>query len=181
MAYDSDRRANVMFGGSLTYGTTLGATNDTWELSAVDVPLINEHPASQFRQAGDTATFGVQAIGPSPLAYQWYHNGTLLPGEHSDTITITNVSADDVGPYHVLVSNDCGTRSSRTAILTLDPRLQIFSSANTITLIWSPEPNLVLESADLVTGPWAAIPNAPNPFVVGAFESTRFFRLRPVE
>ena len=33
-----------MFGGSLTYGTTQGATNDTWELAAVDVPIGRFRP-----------------------------------------------------------------------------------------------------------------------------------------
>jgi hypothetical protein len=180
MAYDSDRRAHVMFGGSLTYGGS-AATNDTWELIAVDVPLINEHPASQFRSAGSTATFTVQAVGPGPLGYQWYHGNTPLAGANADTLAIPNLRAEDAGEYHVLVSNDCGTRPSHSAILTLDPKLQIFSVANTATLIWSPAPNLVVESAPSVTGPWNIIPNAPNPLAVGAFGPAKFFRLRQVE
>src|SRR5688572_9859294 len=58
MAYDSDRHVHVMFGGSPAYGAG-GGTNDTWELIAMDLPLINEHPASQYRVAGEAATFSV--------------------------------------------------------------------------------------------------------------------------
>jgi hypothetical protein len=180
MAYDSDRRAHVMFGGSLTYGGS-GVTNDTWELIAVDVPLINEQPASQYRQAGETATFSVQAVGPGVLGYQWYHRGTPLPGANADTLTIPNIGTADAGEYQVLVSNDCGTRPSRTAILTLDPKLQIFSAANTTTLIWPPAANLVLESAGSATGPWTLVPNATSPFALSAVGPAKFFRLRQVE
>jgi hypothetical protein len=181
MAYDSDRRAMVMFGGDLVGGGTQGATNDTWELIAVDVPLINEHPTSQYRLAGETATFNVQAVGPGPLSYQWYHRNVPLAGANANTVTIPDVRADDAGEYYVLVSNECGTRSSHSAILTLEPKLQIFSSANTTTLIWPPEPNLVLESAEVVTGPWTVILNPPNPFTIGAFGPGKFFRLREAE
>jgi hypothetical protein len=180
MAYDSDRRAHVMFGGSLSYGGS-SATNDTWELIAVDVPLINEQPASQYRQPGETAMFSVQAVGPGTLGYQWYRGDILLAGQTASTLTIPNLSAADAGEYRVLVSNDCGTRPSRSAILTLDPKLQIFSAANTTTLIWPPAANLVLESAVTVTGPWTAIPNASSPFVISVLGPANFFRLRQVE
>ena len=178
MAYDSDRRAHVMFGGSLTYGTTLGATNDTWELIAVDVPLLNTQPASQYRQPGETATFTVQAVGPGSLSYQWYHRNVPLASETGDTLTIPNVSATDAGEYHVLVSSECGTRPSHPAILTLDPKLQIFFSANTTTLLWAPNLNVVLESAEFVTGPWTVVQNASSPFAIGSFGPGKFFRLR---
>jgi hypothetical protein len=181
MAYDSDRRAHVMFGGSLAYGGNQTATNDTWELIAVDVPLINEHPASQYRPTNSTATFTVQAVGPGPLAYQWYRGTTPLPGETAATLTIPNLGAADAGEYRVLVSNDCGTRPSHSAILTLDPRLQIFSAANTTTLIWPPTPNLVLESAEAVTGMWTPVFKATSPFTIGLAGQAKFFRLREVE
>jgi hypothetical protein len=180
MAYDSDRRAHVMFGGSLTYGGS-SATNDTWELIAVDLPLINEQPASQYRVAGESATFTVSTPFPTLVAYQWYHGGTPVPGANTDTLTIPNVGPADAGEYQVLVSNDCGTRASRTAILTLDPKLQIFSAANTTTLIWPPAANLVLESAASATGPWTLVPNATSPFALSTVGPARFFRLLQVE
>jgi hypothetical protein len=180
MAYDSERRAHVMFGGSLTYGSAQGATNDTWELIAVDVPLINEQPASQYRQPGQTAVLSVQAIGPGLLAYQWYHGNTQLAGANANTLTISNLRAEDAGEYRVEVSNECGTTWSRSAVLTLDPKLQIFSAANTATLIWPPEAGVVLEMADSINGPWTVVPDPPNPFNVGLFGPSKFFRLRPV-
>jgi hypothetical protein len=162
------------------YGSGSG-TNDTWELIAVDVPLINEHPASQYRQPGETATFSVQAVGPGVLGYQWCYRGVPLPGANANTLTIPNVSAADAGEYQVLVSNDCGMKPSRTAILTLDPKLQIFSAANTSTLVWPPVPALIIESAESMAGPWTPVPNATSPFAISAIGPSRFFRLRQVE
>jgi hypothetical protein len=123
----------------------------------------------------------VQAIGPGPISYQWYHGSIALPGENASILAVSDVRATDAGEYHVRVSNECGASASHSAVLTLDPKLQIFSSANTTTLIWSPEPNLVLETAENVTGPWAVIANAPNPLSIGAFGRSKFFRLREVE
>jgi hypothetical protein len=180
MAYDSDRRAHVMFGGSLTYGGS-NATNDTWELIAVDVPLINEQPASQYRVAGDSATFGVSAVAPTFLAYQWHHNGAPIPGATASTFTIPNVRPADAGEYSVLVSSACGATRSHPALLTLNPSLQIFNSANATLLIWRPDPAVVLESAESVSGPWMTVPNAASPFAISAVGPAKFFRLRANE
>lgn len=169
-------------GGSLAYGGATGATNDTWELISVDGPLINEQPASQYRTPSETAIFGVTAVGPGTLTYRWYResgNGprTALP-QAGEYLTIQPVRSQDASTYSVAVSNECGTTWSHSAILTLDPKLQIFSAANTTTLVWSPEPKLVLEIADEVQGPWAIVPNPPNPFNIAAFGPGKFFRLR---
>jgi hypothetical protein len=179
MTYDSDRHVHVMFGGSLNYGTALGATNDTWELAAVDVPLLNEQPASQYRKAGERATFAGQAVGPGSLSYQWYRGDVSLAGG-SDTLTIPAVRAQDAGVYRVRVSSPCGQTWSRSAILTLDPKLQIFSADNSTTLVWEPDPKVVLEVADRVQGPWTIVPKPPIPFSVSALGPGKFFRLRQV-
>ena len=180
MAYDSDRRVMVMFGGSLTSAGALGATNDTWELIAMDLPLINEQPASQYRVAGESATFSVSAVSPGFLSYQWFRNGALIPGATASSFTIPNVQPEDAGQYAVVVANPCGTRTSRPALLTLNPSLQIFSSAGTSMLIWKPDPALALEAADVVTGPWTPVLVPPNPTYIGG-GSAKFFRLHQVE
>ncbi len=180
MAYDSDRRVMVMFGGSLTTAGTVGATNDTWELIAVDLPLINEHPTSHYRLAGESATFRVEAVQSTSMAYQWYHGNTPIPDATAPTFTIPNVRSEDAGEYSVLVSNGCGATRSHPALLTLNPNLQIFSYANTKTLIWRPDPAMVLESADIVSGPWTTVAAPPNPLTIGG-GSAKFFRLRQTE
>ncbi|HVV70748.1 MAG TPA: kelch repeat-containing protein, partial [Verrucomicrobiae bacterium] len=192
LAYDSLRHAVVMFGGE---GTSLGlpphnfAAPQTWELIAVDTPLINEQPASQYRQSGGTAVFNVTAVGPpgASLFYQWYHGDQLITpgaaghynGVQSSTLTITGVTPADAGAYHARVTGDCGYTDSFAAILTLNPNLQVFSLANALQLIWS-DANVVLEQADAVSGPWTPVPGAVPPFDVALAGAGKFFRLRPV-
>jgi hypothetical protein len=180
MVYDSDRQRMVMFGGNLN-NTDRGATNDTWELAAVAAPLVSEHPASQYRKLGETATFTAKASGAGPLYYEWLRNGTNLyeGGIDSETLTINPVRAQDAGLFRVRILSPCGETWSRSAVLTLDPKLQIFSEMNTTTLVWAPDPKLVLEVADsVVKGPWTIIPNPPIPFNVAASGPGKFFRLR---
>jgi hypothetical protein len=130
---------------------------DTWELTAVDKPLINEQPASQYRQPGETATFAVTAVGPGTLAYQWFRNGSPLSdggrvsGATIPTLTVTSVNTGDAGNYRVRILNACGATTSLPAILTLDLTVQIFSSDNTITLVCGAT-NVVLEQASSPSG-----------------------------
>ncbi|MCI0540528.1 MAG: hypothetical protein L0Z50_35455, partial [Verrucomicrobiales bacterium] len=80
--------------------------------------------------------------------------------------------------YRVRVSSECGDTWSRSAVLTLDPKLQVFSEGNSTTLVWAEDPRLVLEVADSVNGPWTIVPNPPIPFNISALGPGKFFRLR---
>jgi hypothetical protein len=183
MAFDSARHATVLQGGRYL-ADPVG--NDTWELLDVDTPLINEQPASQYRLSGDTAVFNVAAVGPTgtSLKYDWFFgavpltDGGRFSGAHSPTLTIANVTAADAGQYQARISNDCATIYSSPAVLTTDPRLQIFSSVNSITLVWASS-SAVLQEADSLVGPWTPVPGATSPFDVAAQGVGKFFRLAP--
>jgi hypothetical protein len=181
MAYDAARHATVMFGGET------GAQNfnsQTWELIALDAPLINDQPASQYHPAGQTVVFHVSARGPtnSALQYQWFKNGQLLAtggrvsGATSSQLRVSNILPGDAGTYSVRIRNDCGVTTSLPAILTLNAGLQIFHAADTLTLIWS-DPGVVLQQADSVNGPWTVVPGATSPFHPAAVGPGKFFRL----
>jgi hypothetical protein len=184
MSFDSARNAAVLMGGLYGAGTV---GNETWELLDVDLPLINEQPSSQYRAPGDTAVFSISAVGPfgTGLSYDWFYgavplnDGGRISGAHSATMSIANVSASDAGQYQVRISNDCGTIYSVPAVLTTNPGLQIFSSANAVTLTWSAA-NVVLQQADSLAGPWTVVAGATSPFdVAAAVGPAKFFRLVP--
>lgn len=180
MAYDAGRHATVMFGGETGAQHFNG---QTWELIALDVPLINDQPASQYRQAGETAAFTVTARGPAGLTlnFQWHRNGAPLAdggrvsGAQTPTLNIAQVSPSDAGAYTVEMRNACGVTTSLPAILTLNAGLEIFNAADTVTLIWS-DPGVVLQQADTVDGPWTVVPGATSPFHP-AVGPAKFFRL----
>src|SRR5262249_34383312 len=139
------------------------------------------------RQPGATAVFSVTAVGPPGeiLNYQWYHGDQVITsdaagrvnGVGTSTLTIVGVGAADAGTYHVRVADDCGFTDSFHAILTLNPKLQVFSTANALQLIWSAS-NVVLEQADALSGPWTPVPGATPPFDIALAGPGKFFRLR---
>jgi hypothetical protein len=52
-----------------------------------------------------------------PLGYQWYNNGISIPGATSSSYTIPSVSLADIGSYHVIVTDSCGSTASSDATL----------------------------------------------------------------
>jgi hypothetical protein len=92
-----------------------------WLLAAATVyaqPVIGTQPRSLSVLLGETATFSVVA-SPTPLSYQWQHDGSVLAGTTNRTLTVSNVALGDLGSYSVLVRNDAGATPSQTAWLNL--------------------------------------------------------------
>ena len=58
-------------------------------------------------------------VGAENFTYQWRHNGTVIPDEHNDTLTITDLMPSDTGVYECIVTNDYGDSNMSTALLTV--------------------------------------------------------------
>jgi hypothetical protein len=180
LAYDENRRATVLFGGETANQVCNG---ETWELVALDLPLITEQPASLNRNPGGSATFTVAAIGQtnSMLTYQWYRNGVPLTndphlsGAQTATLNITPLVLTDGAYYTAGVSSDCGESLSLPAALRMDG-LQISYANGLVTVIWG-DPTAILQQADNLTGPWSNVSNAVSPLSMVPVGSARFFRL----
>jgi hypothetical protein len=82
-------------------------------------PRIVQQPASQTVYAGKSAVFNVGALGALPLAIQWQHAGTNLPGATSPTLTIPSAYYTDTGNYSAVITNSMGSSNSVTAALTV--------------------------------------------------------------
>ncbi len=82
-------------------------------------PSIVSEPASEVQPAGATVLFSVSAIGTPPLVYQWFVNGSDIPGATSSDLQLTNVQIRNTGMYSVLVSNIAGAVTSAPATLTV--------------------------------------------------------------
>ena len=80
-------------------------------------PVITKQPSNQGVIEGQTATFFVEVTGSS-LSYQWYKNGSSIPGANNSIYTtpVTNLS-DDGSLFSVKVSNGSGSDSSNSAKL----------------------------------------------------------------
>ena len=64
----------------------------------------------------DTITFNCSSQGGPGNSYRWKKNGTVLPAETSDTLTVVNVSASVGGAYTCVVSNDAGSDNATTTL-----------------------------------------------------------------
>jgi uncharacterized repeat protein (TIGR03803 family) len=93
------------------------------------------------------------------MYYQWQENGTNLKdagsisGSATSSLTISNVSATNVGTYSVVLSNAAGMLASSNALLTIVPS----------------EPVIVLQPGSLTV-----LPGAPASFSVAAIGSTPY-------
>jgi pectinesterase len=80
-------------------------------------PLILSQPESVTTAVGQPATFTVTVAAIPAAAYQWFRNGTSVPGATEAILRLPNVKAGDAARYTVRVSNSSGTAMSATAIL----------------------------------------------------------------
>ncbi len=99
------------------------ATSETAILKvlAAPPPAIYSQPASQSAYEGDYVSLYVGANGNN-LRYQWYRNGTAVPGAAGPGLNFYPVTASQAGDYWCVVSNANGQATSATARLTVRPR-----------------------------------------------------------
>ncbi|HTR42039.1 MAG TPA: immunoglobulin domain-containing protein, partial [Pseudomonadales bacterium] len=80
---------------------------------------IITQPSNQTVPGGQTATFTVSAVYAPPFSYQWFCNGTNIPGATNVTFSIPNVQTINDGAYSVVVSDATTNATSSNAVLTV--------------------------------------------------------------
>ncbi len=90
-------------------------------------PTIISEPYDVSSVEGYTVQFGVYVDGTPPFTYQWRKNGVAIAGgttttspDYYNSYTIDAVRLADAGQYSVVVTNDGGSVTSRTAVLTVE-------------------------------------------------------------
>jgi hypothetical protein len=68
----------------------------------------------------DTVTFEVMAAGILPIYYQWQKDGINITAASNSVLILPNVQDKDTGEYRCIATNDYGTDTSNTAILTIE-------------------------------------------------------------
>ena len=92
----------------------------TSQPTITSVPAVAGQPAASLAVApGSTATIFVAASGAT--SWQWQKNGANIPGATAATLTLTNVQANDLATYTVVVSNGTTSILSNPAVLSGNP------------------------------------------------------------
>jgi hypothetical protein len=119
--------ANFPATWTLQNGSTVNAGSGSITVLANPAPIIVTQPQSASANSGQgAATFSVTAVGPAPLGYQWFTNGTVALGNNanrtgstSNVLTISNPALTDSGSYTVVVTNSFGSVTSQPVTLTV--------------------------------------------------------------
>jgi parallel beta-helix repeat protein len=89
-------------------------------------PRIVTQPAQVTAAAGSNVTFNASVGGSEPFWFQWYFEGTALPGATSSQLVLTNVQPVHTGTYQVVVSNNFGVTTSSEITLQVIPSAPFF-------------------------------------------------------
>ena len=114
----SQGRGSVAFGTNILVGA--GGSDVFISKFAVAPPTISNQPASQTVPVTQPVSFTVGASGVQPFVYQWFFNGTPIPGAVGATYTILSATPTNVGNYSVRISDPFGFTVSSNATLAVD-------------------------------------------------------------
>jgi len=88
-------------------------------------PSITAQPAAAEVCAGEAVSMTVAADAQGTVMYQWYQDGTAIPGATEATLEVAAATAARAGEYTVEVSTACGTVTSDAATLTVKAATEI--------------------------------------------------------
>jgi len=120
-------------------GTCGTINSDSVLLTVNTVPSISTQPLSVTKCEGFAATFTVSASGTGSITYLWKKNGNAISGATSSSLSVSSVALSDSGNYTVDVTNGCGTTTSATATLHINPKLisSVYLSATSTSVCGS--------------------------------------------
>ncbi len=90
-------------------------------------PTLASHPSNTTANLGDTVVFTAAPHSDTPVSMRWYYRehladpvGTPLD-EQTTTLTLNNITANDLGFYSLMVTNAAGVTESYSAHLQRTP------------------------------------------------------------
>ena len=84
-------------------------------------PVITVQPLSQSAPLLGTVTFSVTVSSQTTLTYQWFFDGSSIPGATSSSYSVLSVLGSQSGTYYVEVTNAGGSVVSSNAYLNTGP------------------------------------------------------------
>lgn len=82
---------------------------------------------------GSNKSLTAAVASATPVRFQWLKDGVALPGETSDTLTLSNISKADEGTYSIAATNDGGQQTLPFATLTIySPPVRSFTTVHSV-------------------------------------------------
>jgi uncharacterized repeat protein (TIGR03806 family) len=118
----ADEAGNYTLFITNAYGSITSAPAALRILSPVS-PFFTQQPtpALATNYVGGLIVFTAGVDGASPIALQWLHNGTNVPGATSSSLILSGLQTGSAGSYTLFASNYLGTNYSSPATLTVLP------------------------------------------------------------
>jgi uncharacterized repeat protein (TIGR01451 family) len=88
-------------------------------LTVLSPPTVSSQPVDQTIVVGSNVTFQAGVTGSSPLTYQWWFGGTMLSGQTTASLGLSNVQLSQAGGYKLVANNSVGVVTSAVAQLTV--------------------------------------------------------------
>ena len=85
----------------------------------VEMPSITQPPQSQSHSLGQPVNLTCGADGNPPPLYQWFRDGTEIPGASLPYLYLSVVTPGDRGNYTCTASNEGGTATSSPGLLSI--------------------------------------------------------------
>ncbi len=131
-----------------------------WELSFPiwegEWPLVPQvlafttHPSSRTAAPGASVSFTCAVDSSAPASFQWFHNGSRIPGQTNRTLFLPSVTSGHAGTYYVRATAGPDSIDSTAATLTV----QVPTPANADT-----DNDGLLNSVETNTGYWTSATN----------------------
>ncbi len=139
-------------------------------------------PQSQNICMNDEVTFSVTATGTSPLTYQWYKNGAVIPDADSSSYTITDAELSDTGYYSCEITNLCRTIMSDSAELSECTQYKTAVVGDTLVLTAENTYGDIQWQQSTDKSTWTDIPEATSPTykgdVTGSPSGVQYYRIK---
>ncbi len=86
----------------------------------LNAPSFRVQPTDQNLITGNDATLRAEVFSPTPVTLQWLKNGQPISGQFDPTLRFSAISANDVGSYSAVASNQDGSVTSKVARVTVN-------------------------------------------------------------
>lgn len=124
---------NVQSGGDYTVAVSnrvASSISPEARIVVIRPPSWRGQSSDQFAAVGQSATFETWVEGTEPLSYQWSFNGTRLPGEATESLSIPSVQPEQFGAYQLVVTNAGGSITSAVVrLVSVPPPVSVYNTA----------------------------------------------------